>query len=364
MLGLRPSGPFASLVVLAAGVGLTLVGACSDSATASCDADACDDAGVVADASASTTDAASIVDASAPVVDASTCPPGILCTAKPLYTSKIGMWYTLWWMPGNTGHWLDWARYQPLAGYYQSGQGAAFATHLADFAAMKLDFLLLDHTNGVDNDGGDIKKNGEALLATLKASTTTGVKQAIAGGAPLWMGSSPDKTAQQTEDDYVYSTFANPKIASRMLDTSGLPLFVVYTAPGAGDDWTDPRFGIGSATGTSSGASAVMRSHGLFGWVFDEPTIVDKRVMGTMPGWSTAHLGRATTPILREGGNLFVREWLKAIKENPDTIMINSWNDFAEETAIEPATRTIAGAELWADSYGTECSSFYHYSGM
>jgi hypothetical protein len=137
------------------------------------------------------------------------------------------------------------------------------------------------------------------------------------------------------------------------------PLLVVYTAPGAGDDWADTRFTIGMATGTASGASAIMRSRGVFGWVFDEPTIVSKRVMGVMPGWATDHLGRNTTPIPREGGNLFIREWLRAIKENPEIIIINSWNDFAEETAIEPAKRTSSGASLWADSYGTECPTYY-----
>ncbi len=120
------------------------------------------------------------------------------------------MWYTLWWMPGaDAAHWSQWTRYEPLAGYYQSGQGAAFQTHLADFAAMKLDYLLLDHTNGIDNDGGDIKANGEALLATLEASTL-GIKQAVAGGAPLWMGATSDLAGQQTEDDYVFFDIREP----------------------------------------------------------------------------------------------------------------------------------------------------------
>ncbi len=135
---------------------------------------------------------------------------------------------------------------------------------------------------------------------------------------------------------------------------------MIYTSPGRGDDFTDARFALGAATGTAGGASTVMMNRGVYGWVFNEPTIIDTKVMGAMPGWSTAHLGRDTTPILREGGNLFIREWLKAIKQNPETIIINSWNDFAEETAIEPATRTNSDAELWADSYGTECPSFYY----
>ena len=297
----------------------------------------------------------------APAVDAPTSgcvlPKG-LCTVTPLYTSKIGMWYTIWWMPGGAaGHWHDWSRYKPVADFYQSGQGEAFATHLKAFEAMKLDFLLLDHTNGVGNDGGDIAKNADALTKTLE-TTQSSVHQAVAGGGPLWMGASPDRVAQKQEDDFVFEHHAGPAHSSRFL-VNGLPFFVAYTAPGAGDDFTDPRFTIGAATGTVSNASALQKTIGLYGWVFDEPTPIDKRVMGVTPGWSTAHLGRATTPINREGGNLFVREWLRAIKANPEIIMIASWNDFAEETSIEPATRLDGNAELWADSYGTECPAFY-----
>jgi hypothetical protein len=156
----------------------------------------------------------------------------------------------------------------------------------------------------------------------------------------------------------VFEHHAAPTHPSRFV-WNGLPLMVVYTGPGQGDDWTDARFTIGLATGTVSGASALMKSRGLFGWVFDEPTPIDKRVMGVMPGWATDHLGRATTPIPREGGALFRRQWLRAIKEDPELIVINSWNDFAEETAIEPAVRIVAGAESWSDSYATECPAFY-----
>ena len=259
-------------------------------------------------------------------------------------------------MPGNTGHWRDWSRYTPLAGYYQSGQGAAFAAHLKTFIEMRLDFLLLDHTNGVHNDGGNMASNGDSIVAALDDATGT-VRQAVAIGAPLWMQKPPDLIGQQAEDDFIFTHHANIHISQFILGS--LPFLVVYTAPGAGDNWTDSRFTIGMATGTASEASPIMKSRGVYGWVFDEPTITDKRVMGVMPGWSTAHLGRNTRPIGREGGSLFQREWLRAIHENPDVIMINSWNDFAEETAIEPATRGSAGAELWADSYGTECPGFY-----
>lgn len=312
---------------------------------------------------------ASNVDASSGVPDAATeaqvaveagngcLRPSMLCSAKPLYQSKIGVWYTLWWMPGDTGHWQQWSRYQPLAGFYRSGQAAAFASHLAQMEGMSIDFLLLDHTNGIGNDGGNMAKNGEALVATLE-TTKSSVHQAVANGGALWMGASPNRAGQQQEDDYVVMHHAGPTHTSRFLSHE-LPLLVVYTGPGQADDFTDARFTIGVATGTVSGASAIMKTRGLFGWVYDEPTPIDKRVMGVMPGWSTAHLGRATTPIAREGGALFRREWLRVIKANPEIIMINSWNDYAEETAIEPATRRAAGAELWSDSYGTECPAFY-----
>jgi hypothetical protein len=291
--------------------------------------------------------------------DPAACPANLLCSATPLYRSQIGIWYTLWWMEGgDTGHWAEWSRYRPEGGFYRSGSGAAWDTQRAQLTAMGVDFLLLDHTNGIGNDGGNIKANGDAVVASLEA-TASPLQQAVAIGGALWMGSQSNIEAHRAETEVVWQDHARPEHPSRFL-WGALPLLVVYTEPGRGDDLTDPRFAQGAAAGRADGASEIMRSRGVFGWVFDEPTRIDTKVMGVMPGWDTAHLGRGTTPIPREAGARFTRDWLRAIEQDPEIIIINSWNDFAEETAIEPASRTNAGAEAWADSYGTECPAFYY----
>ncbi|MCC6647365.1 MAG: hypothetical protein IT374_17555 [Polyangiaceae bacterium] len=283
----------------------------------------------------------------------------MLPAKSPLYTSKVGLWYTLWWHPGPGGHWDEWSRYTPTIGTYTSGGAATFQEEVAAFDAMRADFLLLDHTNGIGADGGGLALAGRSVVAALDAHPS--LRQAVALGSCFWGPGVADRPAcMATEANLIWSDHSNPAAHPSAFLRAGAPLLVNYTSPGPYEAWSDPRFTVGAATGRSSEASPGQLSLGLWGWVFDDPTPIHGAVMGVTPGWDTAHLGRPTTPLDREGGARFMRQWLRAISQNPESIIISSWNDFAEETAIQPATRTTASASKWADSWGNECPSFYY----
>ena len=288
------------------------------------------------------------------------CPPGVLCSATPLYTSRVGLWYTLWWRTSPDDTWALYSRYTPLLGHYSSGGSATFPSELADFAALRADFLLLDHTNGVGVDGGVLAAAARRVATHLDGAASP-VHQAVAAGACFWVQGVPDPHGcMASEAQQLWQDHADPAAHASTFLVAGRPLLVLYTAPGANDAWSDARFTMGAATGRSAEASAAQLATGLWGWVFDEPSPVHPRVMGVTPGWNTAHLGRPTTPLPREANGMrFQRQWLRAIAHNPDAIVISSWNDFAEETAIQPATRHDAGAEAWVDAYGQESPSFY-----
>ncbi|MBI5469896.1 hypothetical protein HY968_01045 [Candidatus Kaiserbacteria bacterium] len=142
----------------------------------------------------------------------------------------------------------------------------------------------------------------------------------------------------------------------------GKPLLVTHNGydndPNiVGADWTDGRFSVERATGAVDATNPMLQPYfadGFWGWVQKFPQPTSGETVGVMPGWDRKHLGEATTPIDRENGALYIREWLRAISLHPKNIIISSWNDFGEETAIEPATAVSAPA--WIDSYGSRCA--------
>src|SRR5437879_5434231 len=88
--------------------------------------------------------------------------PGSAGEPKPdeaLLRPQLGLWYTVWWTKDDQfGHWANCHRF-PARGRYSSGDPAVIAAHYAQFRDLGVDFLILDDTNGVGNDGGRINEN-------------------------------------------------------------------------------------------------------------------------------------------------------------------------------------------------------------
>ena len=71
----------------------------------------------------------------------------------------IGLWYTAGWTQDDRfQHWSHCHRL-PLRGKYTAGDPAIIAGHYAEFRELGVDFLIMDDTNGVGNDGGRINDN-------------------------------------------------------------------------------------------------------------------------------------------------------------------------------------------------------------
>jgi hypothetical protein len=83
---------------------------------------------------------------------------------------KIGTWYELYWQtPDSTWpgqHWALWTRYKPVGGYYSSGDPSVVQSQFAQIKAAGIDYVLLDHTNGIWNDNGEIEKNAKSIFDT------------------------------------------------------------------------------------------------------------------------------------------------------------------------------------------------------
>lgn len=294
---------------------------------------------------------------------AETCPKDWVCPAQPIYTSTIGTWYHHYWTKPDspTSHWKEWTRYKPLQGYYSTGDAHTASAHIVAMKSAGVDFLIFDHTNGIGNDAGTIEQNARAFAATnSKLAANVRLKISVAIGYGLWGAKSLE--AQKQEADHIYNHYINDP---NYLKIDGKPLLVVYNSIESertcfACSWSDPRFTIRRAGGMIDGSNPDLKkysSEGLWGWVMKNPLIPSPEAITVMPGWDTNHLGRGTTPIERMNGDHYMKQWLFAIKNNPRNIIVASWNDWGEETSIEPAIS--AGGPKWVDSYGTEVPDYY-----
>jgi hypothetical protein len=93
--------------------------------------------------------------------------------------------------------------------------------------------------------------------------------------------------------------------------------------------------------------------YGLYyGWAFIEGSQPNSEAMVVMPGWNNHRLGY--TPVPRAGGTFYSgSNWDRVIDRvdtNPlDFVIINSFNEYAEETAIAPAdtSQVLPPTEPW-----------------
>jgi hypothetical protein len=78
-----------------------------------------------------------------------------------------------------------------------------------------------------------------------------------------------------------------------------------------------------------------------------------------MPGYTDRHLDRdVSMEYDRKAGDLYREQWQRALQLRPETILVYSWNEHFEETAIEPTDR-------WGDLYLklTRCYSALAHQG-
>lgn len=272
------------------------------------------------------------------------------------FTSEIGMWYTMWWddEPPFDSHWTEWSRYVPVLGDYHSGDAETIRTHMQWAKQAGVDFMILDDTNGHYNDAGNIAAHIDEVFAVVEAMPAgTAPKLALAIGYGQWGAN--DLAAHQAEADLVYEQYASSPVYYQW---KGKPLLINYTSPTWFYRWDDERFTVRMATGKVSDGAMIAPATGLWGWVFDQQ-LDNEEVVGVMPGWGTAHMGRPTTPIERAGGQLYSDMWMEALRRNPEAVVIASFNDFAEETAIEAATPRSDQQLMYTDGYGNAAPDWY-----
>ncbi len=262
----------------------------------------------------------------------------------------IGMWYTVWWTKDDQfRHWVN-CHLFPTRGRYTAGDPQVIAEHYAQLRDLGVNFLIMDDTNCAGNDGGRINDNIRAWFDFMDAKPAGERIPICIGGGGEMRGEGA--RGQGRAADFYYSNWAK-RPSYFLLDDK--PLLLVDTDDNYGPgDWDDPRFAVRWAYNGDNFESMGKRK--TWGWGSYYPPPVLAESMSIWPGHRfpkyVAEQGRDPLEEPREGGQLYVRMWLRVLKARPRFVTVADFNNFEEETAIEPSY-------AWEDPRGHAVPDLY-----
>jgi hypothetical protein len=216
--------------------------------------------------------------------------------------------------------------------------------------------LLLDETNNLYVDEGYIFLRAKALASRINVWNSNAshrrVRYAIVIGGNQF---SHNPASVENEAVEVWNQFVNTVDGGvdNYYYLDGKPLLVDYCPRADQDAWTGwtgakPYAGRFSLRWASSPAGV-----DNYGWEIRDGSIPGEEVTIVMPGWNN----KGAEPVPREHGFYYSeRSWevVLATPRLPRIVVINSFNEYAEETAVAPAdTSQVSGAtERWTDRSG------------
>lgn len=274
----------------------------------------------------------------------------VLLAAEPPGRPHLGMWYTVWWTEDDQyRHWVN-CHHFPTRGRYTSGDPKVITDHFGQFRDLGVDFLIMDDTNAVGNDGGRINDNIRAWFDFMDARPAgERIPICIGGGGEMRGGG---RDAQQGAANFYWQHWAQRPSYFKL---NGKPLLLVDTddnyGPGA---WDDARFSVRWAYNGDNHES--MLKNKTWGWGSYEPAPILAESMSIWPGHRfpqyVVKLGNDPLEEPREGGRLYVRMWLRVLKASPQFVTVADWNNYEEDTAIEDSY-------AWEDSRGYATPNLY-----
>ena len=268
--------------------------------------------------------------------------------------TDIGIWYSTWYAKttdfsksNRENTWTAWnIAVEPLLpdgsfGTYDSIDPNIISFHLELMAEIGIDFIIMDQTNNIDVDGGYINARSLMTAKVLKEYNdspehTHKLRYCSAIGGIQWTRdyATIEKEAKLLYERYIQSDFGS---SDYHYTVDGKPLLVVYAgnsgdadgwANYAGDKTYSSRFTLGWANNASEA--------GCYGWAFDKGTKWHPETVVVMPGWDNR---KGAKPVPRDGGRWYDQSWQVVLDadRSPERIVINSFNEYAECTAIFPA---------------------------
>jgi hypothetical protein len=270
--------------------------------------------------------------------------------ADPPPRPAFGLWYTVWWTKDDQFHHWSNCHHFPVRGRYTAGDPDVIADHYKQFRDLGVDFLIMDDTNCIGNDGGRINDNIRAWFDSMDARPAgERIPICIGGGGEM---REQGRSGQQRAADFYYATWAQRPSYFRL---EGKPLLLVDTDDNYGPgDFDDARFTVRWAYNGDNHESMLRRR--TWGWGSYEPALVLPECMSIWPGHRfpqyVVKQGQDPLEEPREGGRLYVRMWLRVLKARPQFVTVADWNNFEEDTAIE-------NSYSWEDPRGHAVPDLY-----
>lgn len=244
--------------------------------------------------------------------------PALHCSPA---TKSVGMWYSTWYKGSSDAFW---GLYSPYQGRYSSSDDATIDAHINLLEQANVDFVILDNTNNLHVDGGYILDSSLRFFDRLAGRR---LKAAVAIGGMQFGGGADTLRRELTE---VTALFVNGPQPDAYLRSPKGPIVVSY----APDDLSQNDMDTLAASYPSIDLQWI---HGTArvgepGWANPAASLPSCDTMAVMPGWQNAYGHRVD----RMGGAFYDISLKAALSVNPARVVIASFNDYAEQTAVEP----------------------------
>jgi hypothetical protein len=266
----------------------------------------------------------------------------------------VGVYYFTWYRAvdgrwGNLATAISEDAPRPSIGAYESSNVDVIDRHVAQMSAAGFDFVIINLVAGDSSSWA----NAHAFFSRLKG----GRLKAVVMLDDLYKAEPSIKAAavEKVKSEFLsypayFSYHGSPLVAmfASRLDFSvpDIELRNIY--------WTN-RYGPGVNT---FNLDSVLYPYDWPFWA-ETPQPLVNGVVPVMPGYIDTHLGRAD-PMAHErnDGRLYHQQWQTALSQKPELILVYSWNEYFEQSAIEPTTQ-------WGDAYlrWTRCYIAHAHAG-
>lgn len=304
-----------------------------------------------------------------------------------LYTNGAGagQWKVLfdgYLSPSHMNYWQALTIEQtPIGGQYDSGDPAVIQSHLQQINDAGIDFILIDLTNGVSTHQFILDRT-KAVCSQLHTFNAQGhnLKYAIAIGKAQYSGNTLDVEAEAQE---VLNLFVNdPTCGADYFKINNVPLLEShFNSYAQKQDWLNltthtasnsfiVKYGLGTVPLAPSNAPSAL-GQGCGTYSNPTPPVSD---LGNYIGWGIpygTYSGGATAEVMpgtnNKSGSVVKRTqngvegsfyttcgWDRVQTNKPtiDMVVINSYNEYAEETAVAPTdTSTINNIPIISESW-------------
>jgi hypothetical protein len=273
-----------------------------------------------------------------------------LVAQRPLIGVHYFTWYRLvegrW---GNAATVVTADAPRPSTGLYGSGRPEVIDRHVAQITEAGFDFVIVNVVAGDATSWA----NAQAFFARLNGSPLKAM--VMLDGLYTAEPSAKAEWAEKAKAEFVphpnYFSYRDRPVvamfASRLdFRLSGVLMRNVY--------WTE-SYGPGSNT---FNPDSVLYPHDWPFWS-ETPQPLVNGVVPVIPGYIDSHLGRDDPMVYpRNNGRMYHEQWQQALKQKPELILVYSWNEYFEQSAIEPTDR-------WGDAYlqWTKCYIAHAHQG-